>query len=164
MASNISEIRYLLGIIGRLKAEGLMSFTGAELVKNLTLQSDPKLFELAKRFILQPLADLKKSVFLHDLNKRLDAYEKEILEKLFADYSSDDAHIVACECIDTINDCDTSALVYGEVGFDSFKEVLMEAIGGLKFMKKFVDLGHGTGKAIFMVIVNIMYTFKICII
>ena len=38
--------------------------------------------------------------------------------------------------------------ITGEIEFDSFAEVLRVAMRQLKSRKKFVDLGHGIGKAI----------------
>ena len=45
---------------------------------------------------------------------------------------------------------DTQALVYGEIEYDPFKIILDTAINGLSKCNKFVDLGSGCGRALFM--------------
>jgi hypothetical protein len=89
-------------------------------------------------------------------------YSSSILQNLFdVSYSLEEAHVIASNSQfinnkDHINDDDygrnmseVKSLVYGEVEYDSFVEILMVANQGLeKRTSKFVDLGHGTGKAL----------------
>jgi len=89
-------------------------------------------------------------------------YSSSILQNLFdTSYSLEEAHVIASNSQfinnkDYINDDDygrnmseVKSLVYGEVEYDSFVEILMVANQGLeKRTSKFVDLGHGTGKAL----------------
>lgn len=80
-------------------------------------------------------------------------YLEPFLENIFSVFV-DDAHIIS----NAHNHLNESCLVYGEVEFNSFAEILDFALSGLLKRNKFVDLGHGTGKA--LVIAGALYDFE----
>jgi hypothetical protein len=82
-------------------------------------------------------------------------YTKKLYEVLFQDLTLEHAHIIATTYADELSESmsvDTRALVYGEIDFDSFIEVLSVATDGLGRMNKFIDLGHGIGRAVLVVL------------
>ena len=79
----------------------------------------------------------------------------------FEGLSLEKAHIIATTYAEELSEADTRALVYGEVDFDSFAEVLRAATIGIKRCYTFVDLGHGTGRAVF-VVSWLRVTEKVC--
>ena len=78
-------------------------------------------------------------------------YLHNCYELLYEDLTLERAHILATSYVDEMNDTDTRALVYGEIDFISFTEVLKVATDNLYNYKKFIDLGHGIGRAVIVV-------------
>ena len=79
---------------------------------------------------------------------------KELYDILYDNITLERAHILATTYVDEINERDdTRALVYGEIEFDSFSEVLKVATDNIKNLNKFVDLGHGIGRAVIVVFI-----------
>lgn len=108
-------------------------------------------------------SELYSSLFnclnLNDIKIFLNLYIYNLYSSLYFNLTLEKAHILATTYIDEINETDTRALVYGEIEYDSFKEVLYEATNNLKNMKKFIDLGHGIGRAVLVVIILIFHYF-----
>ena len=109
-------------------------------------------FDLCKEIILTQYDTkiLKHEYTLSSklLEEEVYCFAKQLFEKIFENCTLDSAHIIATNYTDEIDEADTQSLVYGEVDFDSFAEVLRAATSGITRQRKFVDLGHGTGRAI----------------
>jgi hypothetical protein len=87
-------------------------------------------------------------------------YTKKLYLALFEHLTLEQAHIIATTYADEMSDSTTDprALVYGEIEFDSFAEVLKVATDGLSQQQKFIDLGHGIGRAV--IVAALMCDFK----
>jgi hypothetical protein len=87
-------------------------------------------------------------------------YTKKLYLALYEHLTLEQAHIIATTYADEMNDstADPRALVYGEIEFDSFAEVLKVATDGLQRQQKFIDLGHGIGRAV--IVAALMCDFK----
>lgn len=75
---------------------------------------------------------------------------KRIMNELFKNETLEHTHLLASmgsAMMIKSSGYDSQALVYGEVDFGPFVEVLQEALKGIKRAIKFVDLGHGIGRA-----------------
>ena len=129
--------RYLLTESNKLKGNGDISYVQYDILKELILSLDSELYNLSTQVTLKD---------------RVSKYTRQIYDSLFEDTSLEKAHIIATTYAQELTESDKRALVYGEVDFDSFSEVLKVAATGMKRCHNFVDLGHGTGRAVFAVI------------
>lgn len=134
--SNQDKCRYLLTAAKKLKLDGDISWLQYDILKEMILSFDD---------------DLYADPSLATTKYRLSKYTRQLYDALFENLSLEKAHIIATTYADEISDADTRALVYGEVDFESFAEVLHAATSNTKRCCKFVDLGHGTGRAVIVV-------------
>ena len=136
MMSTKDKCRYLLTLAKKLKLDCDISCIQFDILKELILSLDSELYA-------NPNAA--------SVRDRISKYTRQMYDALFEDISLEKAHIIATTYAEELSEADTRALVYGEVDFDSFAEVLRAAILGMKRCENFVDLGHGTGRAVFVV-------------
>lgn len=112
-------------------------------------------YDLLKELVFSYDADLYSTQHTSaHIQQYILRYTKKIYELLFQNLTLEHAHILATTYADEVADnltIDTRALVYGEIEFDSFVEVLAVATDGLQRFQKFIDLGHGIGRAIIVV-------------
>ncbi len=122
--------------------------------KELLLQSDNDLLNLVVRYFPISVHDNQFDHFFELLKETLLRKMSVILQRLFDNtYCTEEAHIHANNAYlengmrhDDYKD--RKNLIYGEIEFDSYVRVLQIATNGLEYRHKFVDLGHGCGKAV----------------
>lgn len=110
-----------------------------------------KEYNLLKELIFSFNSSLYSYNNINDIKLYLNNYIHQLYNALYENLTLERAHILATTYVDEINDTDTRALVYGEVDFESFAEVLKVATDNLKNYNKFIDLGHGIGRAVIVV-------------
>jgi hypothetical protein len=111
-------------------------------LKELALSHDEGLIEVVRK---TGTADLLSALRVVALRQA-----RSDMEHVFAGETLESAHLLASMGTARMvksGDYDSQALVYGEVEYDPFVEVLEHATKGLKGSNKFVDLGHGIGRA-----------------
>lgn len=150
----IKESLHLLRVLRR---RNLLSSPSTSLAKDLILSNDPAIFDVLRSFYpFSCLSDLHQfSTFLKKIEENANGYGENLLTEVFDTYKMEDAHIIANRGSREIMSSNKDAtggslknLVYGEVEFGSFVEVLNVASEGLQKKHKFVDLGSGTAKAL----------------
>lgn len=133
-------------------SDGRLTRKEHDLLKELVIRKDPDLLEVAS-VITHP--DDIDSGNLKELNKyfknKLEVFMREAFTKLYSRVTQDDAYTIANQSTLRMDPDDSQEFTYGEVDFESFSEILTVAVAGLEQRRKFVDLGHGTGKAVLMV-------------
>lgn len=111
-------------------------------VKELALEEDDELVSMIQTTVESRLTEELRLLALKRAKKGVDEiFVKETLEETHMLASIGTARLVNTAAYDG------QALVYGEVEFDPFVEILEESCKGLQKMNKFVDLGHGIGRA-----------------
>lgn len=115
----------------------------------------PLQYDLLKELIFSYDSDLYSSSHTRaHVHQYIVRYTKKLYDLLFLNLTLEHAHILATTYADEVAEnltIDTRALVYGEIEFDSFIEVLNVATDGLQTFHKFIDLGHGIGRALIVV-------------
>lgn len=144
-SSQRGRIKEALSLAHDLRRESAFNAVQYDLCKEIILtQRDTKILKCEYTLSSKLLED------------EVHCFAKQLFEKIFENCTLDSAHIIATNYTDEIDEADTQSLVYGEVDFDSFAEVLRVATSGIARQRKFVDLGHGTGRAIVAVIIRIL--------
>ena len=156
--ADMNDNRRLFAVLFRfcrqLTSGGFLSLKESEFVKDMIIKRDSDMLEVAA-VITNPntidLDDLKKlyGFFKH----KVSLFIEKTLNSIYTSTSLDSAYAIAGD--DTrlmgISDDASQVLIYGEVDYNSFSEVLRTTVKGMDKCHKFVDLGHGTGKAVIMV-------------
>ncbi len=145
----------LLSICRRLYNSGDVSRKEYDFLKDLIFNREADLMEVAAAIELpeQIDSDDLKGICKY-LKSKLSYHWKDLLGRLFRNVSLDTAYEIANSASSLLGVEDQSAYTYGEVDFESFAEVLRVAHlnpGTATHFRKFVDLGHGSGRAIFTV-------------
>lgn len=137
------KCKFLLLNAKKLKERNQISSTQYNLLKELIFSFDEELYECSCSSTVK---------------ERIDRYTRYVYDDLFEGLSLERAHIIATTYADELSEGDTRALVYGEVDFDSFAEVLRCATDGIARSKKFIDLGHGIGRAV--IVASLLCNFE----
>jgi hypothetical protein len=160
MSTEISERNFYREILKMLivfKNKGLLSTALFGLSKDLFLSRNKKLVDIFKSYYPLPLkSDIKDlnlfQKLFYDMESIIIQHAKVLINELYEEsYKIEDVHVIASKSgnhSNHLNEDQIKSLIYGEVEFDSFCEVLIEATNGLHRKKKFVDIGSGTGKAL----------------
>lgn len=154
-----SNYHVLFTLSRQLADGGLLTRKETDFLKELIIRQDTDLLEVAS-VITHPGSmdadDIKKlyKFFKHKVALHIE----DCVLNLYAQGSLEDAYAIAGTDTELMSDSDSQVLVYGEVDYRSFAEILRVGVSGLDECKKFVDLGHGTGKAV--IIVRIIYTLR----
>jgi len=139
---NPDTVKLLLRLCNLLKRQRQLSNVYIGHLKDLALQEDERLLRVL-RFM-----DHKSLVAELEVCAELQA--KVQMEAIFTGETLEGSHLLATLGVGKVmnrKDVDNQALVYGEVEFDPFVEVLTVACDGIDMKRKFVDLGHGIGRA-----------------
>lgn len=124
----------------------------ADFLKDVIIQQDTDLLEVASVITHPDGMDSEDVKNLYKFFKhKVSLYIEGTIDMLYARGSLEDAYARASTDTESMPNNDAQVLIYGEVDFKSFAEVLRVGVSGLDHRKKFVDLGHGTGKAIMIV-------------
>lgn len=149
--------REILKMLIVFKEKGLLTNPLYGLSKDLFLSKNEKLVNIFKSYYPLPLkADIKELNLFQKLFYEMEyiilQHAKVLINELYEkSYNIEDVHLIASKNGDHSNDLNKDqikSLIYGEVEFDSFSEVLIQATNGLHRKKKFVDIGSGTCKAL----------------
>lgn len=150
--SHRSNYALLFRFCRQLVDGGFLTCKEADILKDMIVTRDPDLLEVAA-VITHPdgmdTDDMKKlyKFFKHKVSLFVEA----AVGRLYARCSLEDAYAIAGNETAAMADGDAQVLIYGEVDYKAFAEILQVAVNGQASCKKFVDLGHGTGKAVMMV-------------
>ena len=142
---------YLLKV---LHLRSLLSLPMYLVAKELLMQSDSDMLSLIRRFHPLLAHDSQFEEFFDSVKKLVLGKMCIIVQRLLENtYNIEDAHIHANNAyleygLRYDDYKDRQNLIYGEVEFDSYVHILHIAINGLESTNKFVDLGHGCGKAV----------------
>ncbi len=133
------------------------SSTSTELLTSFSKNSSSSSSILTTSKSISSLSETK-------IKERILKYTRQLYDALFETITLEKAHIIATTYADEVNEADTRALVYGEIDFESFAEVLRVATENLSKKQKFIDLGHGIGRAVIVVrIFSLSFCHKHCI-
>jgi hypothetical protein len=66
-----------------------------------------------------------------------------VMKSIIEPFQTELANRVAIDTRHSVAGSDPSSLVYGEIEFNSFSDILKAATNGVENLNKFVDLGHG---------------------
>lgn len=150
-ATRIPENARLLLLGSMLHKSGTITANGKALFKELIIRRDKRLDALMALFGARgSVSSAQKSEvdaeFLETVNSLIDDQARRLFEPLFRKFSTEmGKHLSKLERKELGLDAQKS-LVYGEVDFESFVEILRKV--GPSTGKKFYDLGSGTGRAV----------------
>lgn len=156
--------RVSLHLLRELHSQSSLSLPMYLVAKELLLKNDNDILNLLVRYGLISVHDSQFDHFCQLLKEKLLGKMCVILQRLFDNtYCIEEAHIHANNAFlengmrhDDYKD--RKNLIYGEIEFDSYVRVLQIATNRLECRDKFVDLGHGCGKAV--CITASLYDFK----
>ena len=154
----------VLKLVALFHAKGLLPFPLAALIKDALFSDNGQAVELlhiCSRNDLDTLSEARNLETLMALYDQMEAFAltqaRCRLGAFFTDNSLLDAHqrashgsseLLLLSAGDGQAGSDASSLIYGEIEFASFSEILGIAMTGLQRKAKFVDLGSGIAKAV----------------
>jgi len=143
--NNLAEPAKLLLLASILAKDRAISNNGKAFLKELILRRDPRLIKLLKKF---ETTESHNSEFLEQIHNLIREEANALYNELFVDTSLEVGKTLSKNERDKKNINDVKSLIYGEVEFPSFYNVLrkINSKPGLIFY----DLGSGTGKAVFV--------------
>lgn len=145
----------MLNHLDTLVEKGLVNRVGKCLLKELLLERDEGVLAAAR--VLTGIAGGDAAGAEAAVQDAVRRRARRAYEEVYEQCDLERAHLLATTDVDRMPaDADTRSLVYGEIEFDAFYEVLQEAARGLPGgMSKFYDLGSGTGRAVFAAVLSI---------
>eukprot|EP01035_Chromulina_nebulosa_P021398 gene21398-27721_t len=154
--TTLSEPAKLLLLASLLSSDRIISNNAKCFLKELILRRDPKLTSVLNSFESNQAADYSFIQSLHEIIKT----EAEVLyNDLFSDTSIEVGKALSKKERERKNLNSEKSLIYGEVDFNSFYDILR--IINPKPGLTFYDLGSGTGKAVF--VARLTQDFESCI-
>jgi hypothetical protein len=144
-ASGLAEPAKLLLLASILAKDRAISNNGKAFLKELILRRDPRLISLLKKF---EATETQNAEFLEQIHNLIKEEAQALYNELFVDTSLEVGKTLSKDERDKKNIHDVKSLIYGEVEFPSFYNVLRKI--NSKPGSIFYDLGSGTGKAVFV--------------
>ncbi|CAM9622504.1 unnamed protein product [Phaeothamnion confervicola] len=152
MEGQAAEIRELLMLCKSSREQGLISAATKDFLKELVVHENAKVLAISAGLLSGRHTAVTALKALRPLVARRAA---KTFEELYDDCPLEHAHMLAAADVEEMEQgTDTHSLVYGEVEFDAFYDVLQLAAADLTSSGgrglTLYDLGGGTGRAIFV--------------
>eukprot|EP00968_Pinguiococcus_pyrenoidosus_P027606 scaffold7384_cov236-Pinguiococcus_pyrenoidosus.AAC.6 len=146
----------LLVLAESLCASKEISGPAKSMFKELVLRRDAAILSAGEAYA-ESDSSAQKAIKLRALQDLLEEKTKDVYEDLFSQCDLSLGHQLASKDVDAFkaDGTNTNSMVYGEVSFSAFYEVLREAARGMGKLHKFYDLGSGTGRAVFEAVLAI---------
>jgi len=153
-------ISKLLHLSAAMAKTGFISKVNKGFLKDMIVDKDEEVLKIACKLN----KDLEIEDIINILHGIIARRVQKVYDELFQDCSLERAHLLACEdqrafAEQPSSGADSKSLVYGEVEFDAFYEVLQHAGAGMPSGMRFYDLGSGTGRAIFVAVLTLDLKF-----